>query len=407
MGRYVRRDQTEFKEFLGNKEMKNQYAFLSTPEIEFNDELYDSITITHFKEQFSTFLNKNHLLIRQHSTGLFDFLNSITEINFTRKIVSGIATGRLYDCLSNREDTSFSIPIAALLALWIHSFHYQGNWKVTFGNYERLYFAEWILPLCKEIEVNVEEKFIELKLSTDQGKLNIQFEFINNEWYPINSLPIDHPLMIKHELGYIIFISPQDYFKKIEELKDFTMGTKSDFDELQEYCNSAFIDLEKYFKPYFHWVIRKIRYIIPTRKEKDRVHSGSITDHYNLIHLSPVNTIGLIAESLVHEAAHLYYNTLHILGPLVDGSDTNMYFSPPVQTLRRVDKILFAFHAFANIYLLGQRYLKAGIELDYWEYNLETLLPDLKKLSEPLEDNKSLTEFGRAIFEPLYERVFL
>ncbi|HEX5707813.1 MAG TPA: HEXXH motif-containing putative peptide modification protein, partial [Pyrinomonadaceae bacterium] len=109
---------------------------------------------------------------------------------------------------------------------------------------------------------------------------------------------------------------------------------------------------------------------------------------------------------LVHESSHLYLHLLCRLGPINDGTDKTLYYSPAVRRPRPLERILVAYHAFANMSLLYRLCMEVGIDDEgYCALNQEKTLPQLEQLEAPLLDNPALTPIGRALFEPLYRRL--
>ena len=109
---------------------------------------------------------------------------------------------------------------------------------------------------------------------------------------------------------------------------------------------------------------------------------------------------------LVHECSHQYYHLLTRLGPVDDGSDTTLAYSPVKNTGRPISMILLAYHAFANVELFYRHCQAAGLEDEgYCANNQEGLKPQLEQLEQALSATDALTELGQALWEPLAERI--
>jgi hypothetical protein len=161
---------------------------------------------------------------------------------------------------------------------------------------------------------------------------------------------------------------------------------------------------------YAPWVRRTIRELLPLESPSNATCSNSFEFLPGLVALSRhAPQIGL-SELLVHEASHQYFHLLARVGPVHDGSDTELYYSPAVRVRRPIDKILLAYHAFANIFLFYQTCRANGFEeaagaprvCADQEHFLKAWLDEL---SEPLRATRALTPIGRALFEPLAARV--
>jgi HEXXH motif-containing protein len=88
--------------------------------------------------------------------------------------------------------------------------------------------------------------------------------------------------------------------------------------------------------------------------------------------------------------------------------DDALYWSPYVQQNRSIDKILIAFHAFANIVLFYRDCLAAGM-MDNRETAQEEIADNLQHLGpmgEHLQHSRGLSPAGRTLFELLRGRLF-
>jgi HEXXH motif-containing protein len=171
-------------------------------------------------------------------------------------------------------------------------------------------------------------------------------------------------------------------------------------------CRQALEILEAHAPAYYRWVFRIVRQVVLLRPENELLRSGGETNLLALIYMSCVAKPMALAEMLVHEASHHYFNLLCRVGPPDDGTDKNLYFSPAVNRPRPLDRILIAYHAFANISLLYRLCLDGGVADDgYCRAGLSQMLPQLEQLESPLRDNPALTPVGRALFEPLFSRL--
>lgn len=107
-----------------------------------------------------------------------------------------------------------------------------------------------------------------------------------------------------------------------------------------------------------------------------------------------------LAELLVHEASHQYLELARELGPLDDGTDATLYWSPAVKTGRAVGRILVAHHAWANLCALFERCIDRKMDIDgYAARNLPLLRADLDEMTASLSRSRALTEAGRALWQ--------
>ena len=136
--------------------------------------------------------------------------------------------------------------------------------------------------------------------------------------------------------------------------------------------------------------------------------SGSVKGLYGIIYESfPVSPLHA-AEGLIHEACHQYYHLAQLETLFANGQDTRLYWSPYPKQDRPIDRILLAFHAFANLVLFYRACLAGGMpfETERAEVEISFHIDNLRPLSEALEQSPGLTADGRALFEAIRERLF-
>jgi HEXXH motif-containing protein len=149
-------------------------------------------------------------------------------------------------------------------------------------------------------------------------------------------------------------------------------------------------------------VQRVVRQVALVEATPGVVHSGSYRDRHGFIHASAQSSVMSLAEVLVHEAAHQYFHLLCCLGPVDDGTDATQYYSPLVGKKRPLDRILFAFHACANIRNFYRLCMNNGAaDVRYCRDHEPVVARQLDQLNVALRNNRTLTSVGRAIYDPL------
>ena len=173
-------------------------------------------------------------------------------------------------------------------------------------------------------------------------------------------------------------------------------------EEIVRATRGAIDVLRRHSPRYVPWVDRVLRAIIPCAGSQSHLRSGSDFDLPGVIQVSYPAPPAALAEMLVHECSHLTFQIVTRLGDVDDGTDQTLYYSPVKQTGRPIDRILLAYHAFANLVLFYRTCLASGIDDDgYCERNEKATLPQLEMLEEALGTTTALTPIGRALFEPL------
>ena len=174
-------------------------------------------------------------------------------------------------------------------------------------------------------------------------------------------------------------------------------------DEMHAVFSDGFNLLQDVLPDYARWVTRTVHGIVVCAIEAPfHLISGSWEDVPGFIHISSPHVAVDIAEILVHEASHQYFYLLQRVGPVDDGSDHTLYWSPPIRRNRPLSRVFMAFHALVNVLKLYEAIERlGGAEARYAAANAPALRRDIAVLRKPLHGNPALTPFGRSLYEPL------
>jgi HEXXH motif-containing protein len=160
---------------------------------------------------------------------------------------------------------------------------------------------------------------------------------------------------------------------------------------------------------YAPWVSYVVRDLIPVPARLAVANSASGGHTPGAICIANRPDPCALAEILVHEATHQYLHILTRLGPLDDGTDETLYFSPFRNALRPVYYILVAYHAFANVLLFYSMAQAHGLSVDQYGAGalprMQRLKDGLEQLERALDATPALTPFGRALWEPLHDQL--
>jgi HEXXH motif-containing protein len=151
----------------------------------------------------------------------------------------------------------------------------------------------------------------------------------------------------------------------------------------------------------FQWCGRVATDVIALAGDAGTSRSGSNRDAPGQLALSvPAPTLTL-AELFVHECSHQYFHLAEELGPVDDGSDRRLYWSPLTRSERPLDRILIAHHAVANIIRFYRDVAGRGLDVDgHVEAEIDRQTECLHALETALETTSALTERGRALYTP-------
>ena len=126
-----------------------------------------------------------------------------------------------------------------------------------------------------------------------------------------------------------------------------------------------------------------------------------------VVRLSLAHDAATIGELLVHEATHAYVHLLEHAGPVDDGSDATLYYSPFKRAMRPIRAILLAFHAFANVALFYRALLRRNAPINRLavQDTLAELEQHLYAVTTPLRSTSALTDKGAALRDHLLARL--
>lgn len=167
----------------------------------------------------------------------------------------------------------------------------------------------------------------------------------------------------------------------------------------------AGLDLLKRLAPeYYQWVTCLLKEITPLRRPAPHaIASNSSALRMGGIDIATPASASETAEMLVHECSHQYYHMCSWLGSTVT-PDAKPYYSPLKKCERPLDRILLGYHAFGNAMIVFDRMAGNGMQAqisDRWS----TVAGYMDQLVQPLEDQRSLSELGQAVYAPLRTRL--
>ena len=199
-----------------------------------------------------------------------------------------------------------------------------------------------------------------------------------------------------------VHIKYRENFPAGDAMRDDTLSSKEHL-FVTQVLHDALDVLDRFAPDYSLWVLRLLREIVPLESASDCMRSGSSVAEPGSCHMSFRNGPVALAEMLVHETTHQYYYLITRFGPVDDGTDQQLYYSPAKQCGRPIAYILIAYHAFANVLLFSRQCLAAGHkdEDGHLHRNVDTLTGWTETLDEALQKTNALTGCGLALWLPL------
>ncbi|MBD7922486.1 aKG-HExxH-type peptide beta-hydroxylase [Xanthomonas bonasiae] len=158
------------------------------------------------------------------------------------------------------------------------------------------------------------------------------------------------------------------------------------------------------------WVNSLVRQVLFARlKDNSADTSGSSSSYPGCIYLNPHPTPLLTAEALVHEACHMALNAASDLAPIIKPGSNEVHYSPIKGVPRPIEMVYYAAHATANTAIFLSKAQKKRSLSEIEEKQLSTWMHWHGIYSENLRSSKSLTPFGRSIWDAttqLYQEHF-
>lgn len=152
---------------------------------------------------------------------------------------------------------------------------------------------------------------------------------------------------------------------------------------------------------YAEWIRHALNFIILLPHIENRSCSGSWADASGMIYMTePVSALEA-AEILVHESSHQYFHMLERISDMCKPGPREMFYSPPVKRDRPLDRILVAYHAFANVLIMYMAAFEQGHGDQYTVNRFHAFCQDVATLEGYLDRSNGLSDLGLTLFLPL------
>jgi HEXXH motif-containing protein len=351
------------------------------------DDQLSVIVGEHAKLVVKRFLTTHAGHLDTRGSGLTDVLRAFVDAEASFAAGWDLSMGRIG--MACRGATApESEAAAAEFALHLHLTGTPGHWECNFESPPRLRLGAAVLPAAANIRVEAGPEF-QLVVQTPEG---------TSERIRVSSPPTRHPQLLSAEA----VVSP--LFD--DEFLDDDVSRPLDLvpPETSDAFDAALTLLEKNAPQYRAWVTQVIHHIVPLEPRGELQVSGSSDVRPGTVSMTARRRPAELADVMVHEASHQYAFILSRLGPLEDGTDARLYYSPLRDADRPIAGILVAYHALGNMLLATRLMIARGVsDLEYWERNERTIPGQLSILQGHLESTPALTDLGRLLFEPLRE----
>lgn len=376
---------------------------LSCPQEPLDEEALELLAVARSRELTDLFLERHG---EELDPGLASVLGGWSGSEATMEDAWDPAFGPLEQAIPT-ADAGAARLAAARLALRLQAGGRPGAWSAELDPSLRLRWGPWLLPEARRLSVDSDGELATLEVETPTSRSTLALARRDGEWSADATAPAD-PCPVVTASGTALTIltrsasSTPELAFLADQLVDDGYGAAS-----RDAVGASVELLEAHAPGYLAWVGRVLRDIVPIRTAAGAINSGSNRTLPASCHVSVDVHAAALAEMLVHEATHNYFYLAMALGPVEDGTDTTLYYSPVKRRGRPIQFILLAYHAFANVLLLMRELREAGYPdpKGYVDGNEEDLIPQLDQLREGLTASNGLTPLGEALWRPLAERL--
>jgi HEXXH motif-containing protein len=366
----------------------------------FSEELHNLLLREHAASVARLTLDRHESHVRSASQGLVDALQIWLDGGFSLARPSDPAFGQTQGALGAAVPAEV-VDGSCAIALYLASEGLPSKWDVQLSRTRTFRWGAFVLPPAERIAIESDGRAGVIETRNNGTSHRIQIQNGASGWTS-NLTPM--PRISVAEGALTVLPREALDFQLPDHVMSEALGHIEP--EMLEPFRQAVGILEQYVPEYIPWVRRALSHIFLLNPLQGKVESGSMENYLGFSHFSAYSNAAALAELLIHEAAHQYFNVLCLLGPFDDGTDQTLYHSSAVGRPRPLDRIGVAYHAFANVMIYYRECVAKGIQDDGWcARHIESWTEGLRVLEQPLRGNPALTDIGKALCEPLIERV--
>jgi HEXXH motif-containing protein len=363
----------------------------------FDEEFLAAITVVHTRELMRRFLGRFGEPLRARSDGLVPTLERWLSEDATFDDVWDTAFGRLRFCLHFPTQVDV-VRAAATAALRIAERSGRADWEARFERPARILIGRNLLPAADRIGVTAGGGCIEMRVSRGGRTETVTLP----RPMPSDASAATCDVLASTDVeGARFLILTKEAWEAGEFGEDAIADP--DPDSILPHLETMLRLVARESPLYFDWIRRVVRRILPLPDDPRVMTSSTDPWRPGVLYSANRPNPAALAEMWIHEGSHQYMYVLTRLGPLEDGSDPNLYYSPVSRRMRPLGVIVLAYHAVANITLFC-RSCPPGSRLRPRETE-KTFVEALAAFEKILLRSQAVTAAGRALWEPLYERL--
>ncbi|MGH9844940.1 MAG: aKG-HExxH-type peptide beta-hydroxylase, partial [Blastocatellia bacterium] len=235
---------------------------------------------------------------------------------------------------------------AASLLLHCGAHGVSGDWEMRFDQPSIFLWGSYLLPESERLIVNHKRETVrilsEIKGARHESRLHRVAETGAWRSEELTQLPL------VADDGYAVTLLPDRAAPSLQCDSPILSQIPS---ATHESIAQALGLLRALAPRYRDWVTRVLRRLIVVAAPQAGIMSGNLHGYYGMFYISDCRDPLVIGEMLVHESSHQYFHSITPLEDVADQTDPTTYYSPFVKRQRTIDRLLLAYHAFANVYL--------------------------------------------------------
>jgi HEXXH motif-containing protein len=379
-------------------ELAERARQLSMPGPVFDEPFFEAVVLVHAQEIVAAFVDCYGGDVAKGSSRLTAAIAPPWDATLPAWALWDPAIGAAERVLESGEGEP--VQVAALIGLRFAEAGLPGEWSASFDQELTPRWGRWLLPRCERVAVRSDGR----SARVETGTATLTFTAQDGAWTTDGA---EQLVSVPGEAS--MHLLPESAVRKQLEIEDEFHSVVA-FPEPSDAIAGIFGDAMSLLRgsaPEYHdWVARIVRMLVPCECGESRTRSSSWREAPGAILISTAQTAPAVAEMLVHESCHQYLYVAKRLGDLVTGTDSELYYSPAVARPRPLDKVLLAYHAFANVLLLYEALRRSpGGEALSVDDAIAKMRADVDVLEAPLRDNEGLSNLGLALAEPLMERL--
>jgi HEXXH motif-containing protein len=374
----------------------------SCPFERFDDAFAELVAAEYAKEVMQLFIHRFEDILCRNGPEVNELLSGLVKTRLCFDIAWSAEIGNLHSAIM-LNDPARALREATALALLVMTEGLPAKWEINLSKPSTFLWDDWSLPFCDYLAVTStgDQAAITSSLEGDSKHFSFKFSQDYQGWDNVAPDYVTRLPELRVGEGCITLLP-----KRVAQDIGFLDGSKTVFESYSANLRGALLGslelLREHVAPYYTWVTRMTCRLAVKDSPPDVLKSGSYGKCYRTVFISNNTHPLALAEMLVHEASHQYYDFIRLLGHTVHPQHTQLYFSPIAGYLQPLEKLLSAYHAFANVSLFYRISQEKRLGLNESLAGFQPILSEtLRHLSRPLCGGDALTPIGRALIEPL------